>query len=165
MGTTLNDKLDWAENSATLLKKANQRLFFLKILKSSKVNAELLELFYYTATEFIVTYNSLCFYSCLKRTDTAKLSKVKRTVSMLIGSVVVDLQAHIERKALQRLRAILADPIHPLNEELTVQMSARITSGRHRQSKDEDETFLPVISSQCNTTLQRHSTWCPQPLK
>ena len=73
---------------ATLLKKANQRLFFLKKLKSFKVNPELLKVFYYTATESSVTYNSLCFYSSLKKTDTAKLPKVTRTASQLIGSVV-----------------------------------------------------------------------------
>ena len=124
------------------MKKTNQRLFFLKILKSFKVNAELLELFYYTATEFIVTYNSLCFYSCLKRTDTAKLSKIKRIASKLIGSVVVHLQAHFERKALQRLRAILADPTHPSNEEMTAQMSARITSGRLVSLKTKTKRFF-----------------------
>ena len=131
LGTTQNDKLDWAENSATLLKKAYQRpffflffflfFFFFKKLKSFKVNAELLELCYHTTTEAIVTYNSLCFYSSLKKTDTAKLSKVTRTASKLTGSVVVDLQSHFERKTLQRLRAILADPTQPLNEELTAQ--------------------------------------------
>ena len=30
-----------------------------------------------------------------------------------MGSVVVDHHAHVERKALQRLRAILADPTDP----------------------------------------------------
>ena len=32
LGTTQNDKLDWAENSATLLKKAYQRPFFFLLL-------------------------------------------------------------------------------------------------------------------------------------
>ena len=50
---------DWAENSATLLKKANQRLFCLKKLKSFEVNPDFLELFYHATTETIVTYNSL----------------------------------------------------------------------------------------------------------
>ena len=38
LGTTLDDKLDWTKNSATLLKKANQLLFFLKKLKSFRIN-------------------------------------------------------------------------------------------------------------------------------
>ena len=87
-------------------------------------------MFYHTTTESIVTYNSLCFYSSLKKTDTAKLSIVTWTASRLIGPVVVDLQAHFEWMALQRFRAILADPTYPLNEELTAQMSVRVTFGR-----------------------------------
>ena len=130
MGITLDDRLDWAENSATLRKKAHQRLFFLKKQKSFKVIPDLLEPFYHSTTESVVIYNSLCFYSSLNKTDTAKLSKVTRTASKLIGSTVVDLQAHFERRALQRLRAILADPTHPVSEELTAQTSARVRSGR-----------------------------------
>ena len=34
VGTILDDKLDWTENSTMLLKKGNQRLYFLKRLKS-----------------------------------------------------------------------------------------------------------------------------------
>ena len=34
LGTILDDKLDWTENSTMLLKKGNQRLYFLKRLKS-----------------------------------------------------------------------------------------------------------------------------------
>ena len=101
----------------------------MKKLKPFKVNPELLELFYHTTTESIVTYSNLCFYSSLKK-DTAKLSKVTRTTSKLIRSVVVDLQAHFEWMALQRFRAILGDPTYPLNEELTAQTSVRVTFGR-----------------------------------
>ena len=156
LGATLDDKLGWANNPATLLKKPNLRLFSLKKLKSFKVNPELLELFYYTATEFIVTYNSLCFYSSLKKTDTAKLSKVTRTASKLIGSTVVDLQAHFERKALQRLRAILADPTHPLNGEQTAQTSARVRSGKFVCLKTRTNrlfrSFLPSAIRLFNAT-------------
>ena len=98
LGTALDDKLDLTENSATLLKRANQGLFFLKKLKSFKVNPEFLALFYHTTIESIITYNSLCFYGSLKKTNTAKLSRVTRTASKLIGSVVVDLQPHFKWK-------------------------------------------------------------------
>ena len=113
----------------------------MKKLKPFKVNPELLELFYHTTTESIVTYSNLCFYSSLKK-DTAKLSKVTRTTSKLIRSVVVDLQAHFERKALQRLRAILANPTNPLNEELTAQISARVTSSRLVSVKTRTNRFF-----------------------
>ena len=58
--------------------------------------------------------------------------------------MVVDHQAYVERKAVQRLRAIPADPTHPLNEELTAQTSAGVTSGRLVSLKDEDDQLLPV---------------------
>ena len=70
--------------------------------------------------------------------------------------MVVDLQTHFERKALQRLRAIIADPTHLSNKELMTQTAARVMSGRLVSLKDKDESFLPVISTQCNMTLQCH---------
>ena len=39
-GTTPDDKLDWTKNSSTVLKKAKQWLFFLKKLKSFRVNSQ-----------------------------------------------------------------------------------------------------------------------------
>ena len=86
-----------------------------------------------------------------KKTDRAKLSKVTKTLSKLIGSIIVRLQADSERKALQRLRAVLADPAHPLNEELTPETSTRVTS-RRLVSKYKDESFIAVISAQHNRT-------------
>ena len=98
---------------------------------------------------------SVCFYNSLKKNDRAKLSKVTTALSKLIGSVVGHLQAYFERKTLQRLKAVLADPTHALNEELTPQTSTRVTS-RRLVSKYVDESFSAVISAQHNTRFRCH---------
>ena len=46
LGTILNDKLDWTKNSTMLLKNGNQRLCFLKSLKSFRAKPDLLKAFY-----------------------------------------------------------------------------------------------------------------------
>ena len=46
LGTILDDKLDWSVNAESLLKKGNQRMYFMKKLKSFNVCPKLLQLFY-----------------------------------------------------------------------------------------------------------------------
>ena len=79
LGTILKDKLDWTENWTMLLKKVNQRLYFLKSLKSFRVKPDLLKANQATI-ESIVRYDSLRFYDSLRIVDAAKLRRVEKTV-------------------------------------------------------------------------------------
>ena len=89
---------------------------------------KLLELFYKSTVESVVTFNSLCHFGGLKEQDKARLSKITKTASRLIVRPVPDLQAHFGAKAVKRLEAIHRDPTHPLCTELQAHTSAR--SGR-----------------------------------
>ena len=123
---SINDcKLDWSLNALALLKKGNQRLYFMKKQKSFSVCPKLLELFYRSTVESTVTFNSLCHFGSLKEQDKARLSKITKTATRLIGRPVPHLQAHFEAKAVKRLEAIHRDPTHPLCTELQAHTSAR----------------------------------------
>ena len=74
----------------------------------------MLELFYRSTVESVVTFDSLCHFGSLKEQDKARLSKITNTASRLIGRPVPDLQAHFGAKAVKRLEAIHRDPTHPL---------------------------------------------------
>ena len=96
LGSIIDCKLDCSPNALALLKKGNQRLYFMKKLKSFSVCPKLLELFYKSTVESVVTFNSLCHFGGLKEEDKARLSKITKTASRLIGRLVPDLQAHFE---------------------------------------------------------------------
>ena len=150
MGRKFSDSAEEGKSAAA---------FFLKKLKSLKVNPEHLELFYHTITESIVTYNSLCFHSESHEDQQSQVLQSNRDChSKLIGSVV---QAHFERKARHRSRAILADPTNPLNEDLTAQTSARVTSGRLVSLKTRTNrlfrSFLPSAIRLNATELGVHN--------
>ena len=100
----------------------------MKKLKSFSVCPKLLELFYMSTVESVVTFNSLCHFGGLKEQDKARLSKITKTASRLIVRPVPDLQAHFGAKAVKRLEAIHRDPTHPLCTELQAHTSVR--SGR-----------------------------------
>ena len=92
-----------------LLTKGNQRLYLTKRPKSFNVCPNLLELFYTSIVEFVVTFNSLCQFGSLEEHDMARLSKVTKTASGLIGRPVKDLQEHFEAKSVKCLEAIQCD--------------------------------------------------------
>ena len=99
LGSIIDCKLDWSLNALALLKKGNQRLYFMKKLKSFRgsVCPKLLE--HKSTVESVVTFNSLCHFGGLKEQDKARLSKITKTASRLIGRPVPDLQALFEAKA------------------------------------------------------------------
>ena len=146
LGSIIDCKLDWSPNALALLKKGNQRLYFMKKLNSFSVGPKLLELFYKSTVESVVTFNSLCYFGGLKEQDKARLSKITKTASRLIGRPVPDIQAHFEAKVLKRLEAILRDPTHPLCTELqahTSPRSGRLISFRAKTSRFHS-SFLPA---------------------
>ena len=144
LGSIIDCKLDWSPNAMAHLKKGNQRLYFMKKLKSFSVCSKLLELFYWSTAESVVTFNSLCYLGSLKEQDKARLSKITQTATRLIGRPVPDLQAHFEAKAVKRLEAIHRDPIHPLAR------SGRLISFRAKTSRFHS-SFLPAAVRLCNT--------------
>ena len=106
LGTILNEKLDWIENLTMLLKKGNQRLYFLKSLKSLRVKPDLLKT-YQATVKSVICYGSLCFYNSLRIVDAAKLRQVVKNASRLTGSEVTDGDTHYERKVLGLMKLIL----------------------------------------------------------
>ena len=91
LGRHVADRPHHAPNALALLKKGNQRLYFMKKLKSFSVCPKLLELFYKSTVESVVTFSSLCHFGGLKEQDKARLSKITKTASRLIGRPVPDL--------------------------------------------------------------------------
>ena len=56
LGVTIDDKLKWSDNVNLLHGKGQQRLYFLRRLKSFQVDRELLSLFYRSVIESVITY-------------------------------------------------------------------------------------------------------------
>ena len=62
-----------------LLTKGNQRLYLMERMKPFNACPTLLELFYRSTAESVVTSNSLCHFGSLKEQDKARLSKITKT--------------------------------------------------------------------------------------
>ena len=65
LGTIIDDKLSWKSNTHRVHAKAQQRLFFLRKLRSFNVDTCLLKLFYQTFINSILTFSFHAWYGNL----------------------------------------------------------------------------------------------------
>ena len=56
LGVHISDDLSWSVNTSALVKKAQQRLHFLRVLRREHLNAQLLVTFYRSTIESLLTY-------------------------------------------------------------------------------------------------------------
>ena len=84
LGTTIDRKLDWTEHTQSLYKKGDQRLHFLRVLKSFRVDMTIMSLFYTSVFESIITHDCV-WYNGAKKKDKDSLKKLTRQASRLIG--------------------------------------------------------------------------------
>ena len=124
-----------------LVKKGNQKMFFLRKLRSFNVSAGILRRFYQAAVESVVSYNCLCFHGNLRVMDINRLEKLTKTAASIVGGPVSDLGAIHEQKTLKRAKKILQDLSHPLHKVLAGPRSARDSSGRLCSMKARTERF------------------------
>ena len=68
LGTTISSDLKCDENFSSAIKKAHQRLFFLRQLKKFKVSHSVLTQFYRAAIESILTFSITVWYSSVRKT-------------------------------------------------------------------------------------------------
>ena len=113
LGTILDNKLDSGAHTTSLVQKGNQKMFFLRKLRSYNVSAGILRRFHQAAVESVASYNCLCFHNNLREIDMNRLKKLTKTAASIVGGPVSDLGAIHEQKTLRRAEKILNDLSNP----------------------------------------------------
>ena len=120
----MRERLSFCEHVDYVYKRAQQRLFLLRKLKSFDVSQHILQLVYRSLIESVLSFNIITWYVSGK--NKVKLARVVNTASKLIGNNQKQLSS-IYKDALKRKSTqILYDPAHPLNQAFQ-----KLPSGRH----------------------------------
>ena len=96
-------------------KKANQRLYFLRKLRSFQVSPEILRLFYQAVVQSVMLYNQICFFGSAKTEDTNRLEKITRTAARVVKRDLMPPSTIFESAVTKKLTSIMADTSHPLH--------------------------------------------------
>ena len=116
LGTVLDERLSFCEHVDYVYKRAQQRLFLLRKLKSFDVSQHILQLVYRSLIESVLSFNIITWYGNVSGNNKVKLARVVNTASKLIGNNQKQLSS-IYKDALKRKSTqILYEPAHPLNQ-------------------------------------------------
>ena len=113
LGVLISEDLTWGTNTAELVKKAQQRLYFLRILKRHNIPQKLPVSFYRCSIKSILTY-CLCvwFASCTVAQQKA-LQRVIKVAEKVIGCPLTPMEELHSSRCLRKAFAISQDSSHP----------------------------------------------------
>uniref|UniRef100_A0A8C6MBW7 Reverse transcriptase domain-containing protein n=1 Tax=Nothobranchius furzeri TaxID=105023 RepID=A0A8C6MBW7_NOTFU len=112
-GTTITQDLRWEPSISSLLKKAQQRMYFLRQLKKAKLPAQMMVQFYTAIIESILTSSIAVWYAGATVRDKHRLQRIVRSAEKVIGCSLPSLQDLYVSRTRGRAGRIEADPSHP----------------------------------------------------
>ena len=84
LGVTLNDKLKWDNHVHSICSKASSRLYFLKLLKRSRVSIVDLQYFYISIVRPVLEYACQVWHSSLTKEQSTSIEKIQKRALRII---------------------------------------------------------------------------------
>ena len=140
LGIRVASDLTWSAHVTHCVTKAQQRMFFLRRLRSFGVGQRIMTKFYRAVIESVLTLSITVWYGRASADDRRLLNRVVKTASRIIGVDMPPLNDIYESRTLKRARSIISDdthPAHPLVELLPSgkrYRTLKTNSVRHRDS-------------------------------
>ncbi len=136
LGIYLSDSLSWSTNTTAAIKKAQQRLHFLRVLKKNRLCQKLLVAFYRSAIESVLTCCLTVWYGGCSGADKKSLQRVIKNAQNIIGCPLPLLLDIANTRYLSRAKNI-KDFSHPGHHLFSLLPSGR----RYRSIKTRTARF------------------------
>jgi hypothetical protein len=85
LGTIIDSKLDFTENTLRICNKANKRLFFLRKLKEFHVDPTIIRMFYESVIRSVVNFCLVCWFGNLSGVNKILLTRIDKAACKIIG--------------------------------------------------------------------------------
>lgn len=145
-------KLSFEANTDHILKKANQRLYLLRKLRSFSVSQEILETVYRSLIESVLVFNCIVWFGNLSVKNKTRLTRVVNMAGKIIGLGQYSLEdlyiSAVRRKSL----SIVSDPTHPLSDQFQLLPSGRRYRMPFAKKNAFKKSFIPTAVSILNAT-------------
>ncbi|XP_061523505.1 uncharacterized protein LOC133397065 isoform X2 [Phycodurus eques] len=110
LGITVSQDLKWAININSILKKAQQRMYFLRLLRKHGLPQDLLRQFYTAVIESVLCSSMTVWFSAATKKDKLRL---QRTIKRIVGTPLPTIEDTHAARTKARACKILWDPPHP----------------------------------------------------
>ena len=144
LGSIFDNKLKWDHNTDAILKKGQQRLYFLRKLRSFMVDRQILSLFYKSYIESVISFSFICWYQNLSVKNKTSLDRIVSLSSKLIGIPQRSLSTFHNQQVLRKARSILLSSDHILSAEFDTLPSGRRFRYPACRSNRRKLSFIPT---------------------
>ena len=151
LGTLIDNKLSFSDNSDLIYKKSQQCLYLLQKLRSFDVSRELLQIVYKSLVESVLTFNIVVWYGNLGVKGKAKLARIVGMAGKIVGAKQ-DSLSDLYLTAVERKTArILDDAKHPLFSQFQKLRSGRRYKVPIARKNVYKKSFIPSAISVLNS--------------
>lgn len=141
LGTHIAEDISWTTNTHHMVKKAQQRLHFLRILRKNHLEEKLLVSFYRCSIERVLAYCISTLYASCSAADRRELQRVINTAQKIIGCALCSLQDIFSSRCLTRSANILRDPSH---HSFALLPSGNASCPSNTEQIDSKTVFTPL---------------------
>ena len=148
LGTIISYDLKWQNNIDETVKKAHQRLYFLRQLRKFSLSTPILAKFYRSVIESILTFSIIVWYGNISESQKGSLDKIVKIASKIIGSDLPTLESIYLERIRSKSNKILKDKSHPANYIFELLPSGRrFRSIKCKTSRMRNSFFSKAINA------------------
>ncbi|KAI4888599.1 hypothetical protein NFI96_004398 [Prochilodus magdalenae] len=143
LGVHISEDLTWSHNTHYIVRKSQQRLYFLRRLRKFGMSAQILSNFYRSTIESVLTSSITVWYGNCTAQDRKALQRVSKTAQSISGAAFPSLQDIYRTRVIRRAHSIIRDSTHPQHSLFML-----LPSGR-RYRKKPSSRYL-YMEKTCN---------------
>ncbi|KAI3351059.1 hypothetical protein L3Q82_005626 [Scortum barcoo] len=140
LGVHISEDLTWTTGCSKLVKKAHQRLFFLRTLRKNHLSSDILVNFYRCTIESILTSCITVWYGSCSAADRKALQRVVKAAQRIAGAPLPSIEDIYRKRCLKRAGKIIKDSSHPAHRLFTL-----LPSGKRYRSARTKTTRVVVL--------------------
>ncbi len=148
LGTTIYQDLKWDNHIESIVKKAQQRLYFLRQLRKFNLPQELLKQFYSAIIESVLCTSITVWFSSVTKSDLRRLRSVVRTAERIIRTTPPPITIIIQS---EQKGKITLDPSHPAHSLFELLPSGRRYRARSTRTTRHRNRFFTQAIQLMNT--------------
>ena len=152
LGTIIDDKFNFNLNVQSVYKKIHSRVFFLRQLRKYHLDKSILQLFYSSIIQSVITFSVTCWYGNSTQESTDRITRVINNCIKLGAKDAITLKELFVKCTLQRCKTIRGDKSHPLHGRYQLLPSGRRLRSTKCRTERYKRSFVPssikVLNSQ-----------------
>uniref|UniRef100_A0A3P9JJJ8 Reverse transcriptase domain-containing protein n=1 Tax=Oryzias latipes TaxID=8090 RepID=A0A3P9JJJ8_ORYLA len=146
LGVHISSDLTWSTNTSCLVKKAHQRLYFLRRLKRAGMGIPVLTSFYRCVVESVMTSCITVWHGSCSAAERKALQRVTKAAQRTVGCSLPSTTDIYKTRCRKRASCILKDPTHPSHPLFSLLPSGRrLRSIKSRTTRLRNSFFPEAV--------------------